>query len=424
MQIKRTSLAVVLMFALTCWRALPMGRCDQPGGLAATAQPRHRLNCIVVTPNGPEDGGDFGPKTPGTRTSGLQEAFDRAHEETKDIYIAGGGFNDTTRKSIAYHLQDTLRVPWMHNFMLDGGEYFLIYEPDRGDAVIIDSQMNCRLKFGLVVAAKSNGAVVRMAPSSKGPDGFSCIVASAFEFNGLVGAGDVWGRSSEQKSTGLILDAQKGTISGNRISIIEINACQRGIYLMQGCGNNTVEAQWIHLTNLALQVGDAERPNVSGNRLIAGISGDVPKTTGAQIFGHHNTFLLDVFSADPSRALVLEGPARDNLILSSNLASGITNRAAQPSTRLIGSGAAAGFGVETPAFPRSAAEVANVHPCPVEVRIVSPGKVFEWTETDDGGRSRTFKGGLAAGQAFTLNPGDRVRFTYEEAPAWLWKGLR
>jgi len=30
------------------------------------------LNYIVVTPNGPTDGGDFGPGTPGTKTSGLQ----------------------------------------------------------------------------------------------------------------------------------------------------------------------------------------------------------------------------------------------------------------------------------------------------------------------------------------------------------------
>jgi len=51
---------------------------------------KHQLGYLVVTPRGPLDGGDFGPHTPGTKTSGLQEAFDRAKETTQDVYIAGG----------------------------------------------------------------------------------------------------------------------------------------------------------------------------------------------------------------------------------------------------------------------------------------------------------------------------------------------
>ncbi|MEZ6047564.1 MAG: hypothetical protein R3C11_18680 [Planctomycetaceae bacterium] len=49
-----------------------------------------QLGFIVVTPQGPNDGGDFGPHTPGTKTSGLQEAFDLAKRTTQDVYIAGG----------------------------------------------------------------------------------------------------------------------------------------------------------------------------------------------------------------------------------------------------------------------------------------------------------------------------------------------
>jgi len=56
------------------------------------------LNYIVVTPNGPADGGDFGPGTPGAKTSGLQEAFNRAHEEVRDVYIVGGGNNARLQK--------------------------------------------------------------------------------------------------------------------------------------------------------------------------------------------------------------------------------------------------------------------------------------------------------------------------------------
>ena len=394
----------------------------EPADVPAEVKQYHDFNCVVVTPNGPEDGGDFGPKTPGSKTSGLQEAFNLAHQETKDLFIAGGGLHDVTRKTVAYHLSETLRVPWMHNFRLYGGEYFLIYTPEKGDAVVIDSQMNCRLKFGLVVSARSGGAVVRIAPTSKGPDGFSCIVANTLEFNGMVGAGDVWGKSSDQKSTGLILDAAQGGISGNRIFINEINACQRGVYVSSGCGNNTIEVQWIHLTNLGMQLGSAEMHDVSGNRIIAGISGDVPKTTALQIFGHHNTLMLDVFSADPGRALVLEPPAHDNLIISTVLVGGITNLAARPTNRLVTAGAL-GHRVETPPVPASGAEVANRNLHSVEVRILTPGKVSQWAEVDMDGKVHDFKAALTAGQAFTLNPGDKVRFTYETAPTWFWKRI-
>jgi hypothetical protein len=45
----------------------------------ATLPPRPPFrNQIVVSPDGPSDGGDFGPHTPGTQTSGLQEALDAA----------------------------------------------------------------------------------------------------------------------------------------------------------------------------------------------------------------------------------------------------------------------------------------------------------------------------------------------------------
>jgi hypothetical protein len=392
-----------------------------PGDAKPAARFEQRLKHLVVTPNGPEDGGDFGPKTPGTKTAGLQEAFLRAQQELRDVYVVGGGVNPPAGKGVVCRLDQTLHVPWMQDWRLDGGEYVLSYSGPQGDAVVIDSQMNCRLKFGLIVNEKSDGAMVRIGPTSKGPDGFCCCVASTFEFNGLVGAGDVWGRTADQKSTGLILDAARGGISGNKIFILEINACRRGVCLTPGSGNNTIEAQWIHLTNLGIQLGDAQAPAVSGNRITAGISGDLPRTTGVQIFGHHNTLSLDVFSADPQRALVLEGPAYDNLILAASLAGGYTNRATQPTNRLMAPFAS--DRVETPPMPPSGERAVNRSLCPVEVRILTPGKVSEWAEADVQGTVRTFRCGLASGQSFMLRPGERVQFSYEQAPTWFWKGL-
>jgi len=413
------SLMAWLLTMACCWRAAAQQ--PGPGDVKPVVRHYRSLNYLVVTPDGPDDGGDFGPKTPGTKTSGLQEALDRAHEEVKDVYVVGGGANQPAGKGVAYRLDQTLHVPWMQDWRLDGGEYVLSYSGRQGDAVVIDSQMNCRLKFGLIVSEKSDGAVVRIGPASKGPDGFCCCVASTLEFNGLVGAGDVWGKSSDQKSTGLILDSARGGISGNKIFILEINGCRRGVCLTQGSGNNTIEAQWIHLTNLGIQLGDAQAPGVSGNRIVAGISGDIPKTTGAQIFGHHNTLWLDVFHADPQRALILEGPAHDNLIFSANLAGGYTNRAMTPTNRLIAPPASGG--VETPPLPPSGQQVVNSNLCPVEVRILTPGKVSQWTETDARGRARTFQGGLMPGQSFMLSPGEKVQFGYDQAPTWFWKGL-
>ena len=39
---------------------------------------------VYVTLEGPDDGGDFEPSTPGTRTSGIQEALDYAIANCRD----------------------------------------------------------------------------------------------------------------------------------------------------------------------------------------------------------------------------------------------------------------------------------------------------------------------------------------------------
>ena len=90
--------------------------------------------------------------------------------------------------------------------------------------------------MGLIVNTRTPGAVVLAQPTSKGPDNFCCLVATTFEFNGMVGARSAWEEEgSVQKSTGLLMDASKGGISGNKVLVQEINPCNIGIELTQGC---------------------------------------------------------------------------------------------------------------------------------------------------------------------------------------------
>ncbi len=143
---------------------------------------------VFVTLQGPDDGGDFGPGTPGTKTGGIQEAIDHAHAICRDVYIWGGRGGLHEGKGLPdniYRLEETLRIPWSQDFRLDGGNYLLHYTGDSGPAVHIDSQMNCRYKFGLITS-NAPGPVVCIKPELPGPDDFTVITASIFDFSCVV----------------------------------------------------------------------------------------------------------------------------------------------------------------------------------------------------------------------------------------------
>lgn len=396
---------------------------DPPGG---------RMNWLVVSPNGPEDGGDFGPKTAGTRTSGLQEALDHAKATGKDVYISGGSWTAGKTKPIVYFLHETLRVPWMQDFRLDSGHCVLQYTGKSGDAVVMDSQMSCYYRFGLIVS-NAPGAVVRMKPTSAGPDRFRVITATEFHFNALVGGGGAWPGGEPHQTevkqdhpwvgTGLMLDGTPGVIHSNKISVIEIVGCAVGLSVIGKSSNNWIEAPFVHLCNTHVQIGGPGQSQVTNNRIEAymhseGIQGSV----GVRIFGQRNLLTLSTGRMSPGGDVIFEAEARDNLITAIHLNNGITNKAVVPTNRIVRAGAT-GYGMITPAVPASGKDVMNRAVHPVEVRIVEPGKVSTWRETDARGNSREFSGPMTVGQSFTLAPGDKVTIEYQEAPAWQWKGL-
>ena len=447
---------------------------------------------VFVTLEGPDDGGDFGPNTPRTKTGGIQEALNYAHENYRDVYIWGGrgGFHaGSPTHANVYTLDETVEVPWNQDFRLDGGNYHLTYTKTTGDAIVIDSQMNCRYKFGLI-SSRSDGAVVRIKPRSSGPDDLAVVTASTFDFCALVGSARGIGahrvdRASKYGGTGLVLDSSNGPIIHSKILADETNTLGRGVYLTDAGGegsliannfiqvmyNNQYHVQYGACTNV--RVGDPGTNKIVHNKI--DMSLHAPRGSnydaqarkyvtpdefwlpdenaiGADIFAQRNFFTLASYGKRvEGRDILFEPDAQENTVFALNLPNGITNKARVPTNRVI-TNWPVGFRVATPPFPPSAENLVNTTSYTIQAVILDSGKVSDWTLTDSGATaqthpfnlaiidnlkrmgpaapsriepvSQTVSGGLAAGQAITLEPGESIRFTYSEAPTWRWRALR
>lgn len=392
-----------------------------------------KRNCIFVTPFGPRDGGDFGPHTPGSKTSGLQEAFNAAKEQAKDVYLCGGSWTESKTDPVVYFLHETLHIPWMQNFRCDSGNCVIHYSPTQGDAVVIDSQMSCTYRFGLIVSM-SSGATVRLKPTTAGPDRFKVITSTDFYFNALVGGGGAWPSGEAYNSTldktrkwigtGLLLDGSEGPIDANRIYVTEIVGCERGVHLSGACTHNAIEATTIHLSQTHIQLGDESvSPNlVRANRIVAHMEAQgIADATGAIIYGGENVLALSSEGMAKDRDVVFGKHAENNMVTMATLA-GFTNQALNSTNRIRSTSSAHNLTV-TPMIPPSGVEVFNRYPWPVAIRIVAPGKVDRWTEVAVSSQPTMFEGPLVSGQTILLNPGDRLTFEYSQQPAWSWKAL-
>lgn len=397
---------------------------------AQTKDEGARRNQLIVTPAGPSDGGDFGPNTPGTRTSGLQEAFDAAKRLGKDVYLSGGSWTADKTKPVVYFLQTTLNIPWMQNFRLDSGHCVIHYGKKTGDAVVIDSQMSTYYRFGLIVS-ESDGAVVRLAPTTKGPDRFSVITSTEFHFNALVGGGGAWpgGEAYNDKlnpkqrwiGTGLCLDARNGPIDGNKIALVEVVGCERGVHLIGNCTNNSLDVTLAHLCRTHLEIGDG-KGSTHANRINAHCdSQGISPSIGVRMFGKDNLLTLSAAGMSPASDLVFEAGANGNVVIGLRLPQGVTDNSHAGSNRLMTS-APRGF-IKPPAIPPSGSTLVHRELFPVEIRIVKAGKVASWTATDALGVRQTYPGPLAPGTSITLQPGDSIQLDYDEAPTWTFRSL-
>lgn len=311
---------IALLMAIAAART-PAEVAPPPPSPAAAPVPRP---WVTVTPLGPTDGGDFGPNTPGTKTSGLQEAINHAREIQRDVYIAGGGAKAAFKNPVVYFMSETLHIPWMQDFRLDSGQAVIQYTGS-DDAIVLDSQMSCWYKFPLVVST-GRGAVVRLKPSSIGPDNFSVITACRFSFGALVGAGDVFPKPDGKGiGTGLLFDTAGGPIDSNEFYAAEIIACETGIRLMEGSTNNWIRSPFLHLCNTHLEIGAPDGSRTRLNRIDAYIDGQgIAANTGVLLHGQNNLLTLSFGANADKRNLVLSHSAKDNHITLINLPNGIT----------------------------------------------------------------------------------------------------
>lgn len=402
---------------------------------AATEPPKSRGEArrqIVVSPNGPEDGGDFGPKTPGTRTSGLQEALLAAKSSARDVYLAGGSWTEGKTEPVVYHLHETLRVPWMQNFRLDSGHCVLNYTRTSGDAVVFDSQMSCAYRFGIIVSL-SDGAVVRLQPVTAGPDRFKVITSTEFVFNALVGGGGAWpgghphasqlDPQREWKGVGLWLDGAPGSIEANQITVLETVGCRTGLLITGKSTRNTIEAINIHLCSDHLQVGSPDDPMPHSNRISAFMdSQGIEPSRGAILHGRGNMLMLSTEQMSDGHALVLGATARKNWVWLQG-ATGYADTSL-PGTNRVLLAPDSSPPIKSPPVPASGESVVNRFGSVVEVRILDPGQVTEWAETAVSGETLVIRSGFTSGQSFVLNPGESVSLTYTLPPTWRWKALK
>ncbi|HID21267.1 MAG TPA: hypothetical protein EYP14_02570 [Planctomycetaceae bacterium] len=353
---------------------------------------------VFVTLNGPDDGGDFGPHTPGTKTSGLQEALDYAHRHCRDVYIFGGrgGLHQGQSNNCnVYWLDETLRVPWSQDFRLDGGNYLLVYRKPTGYAVTIDSQMNCRYKFGLIVS-QSRDAAVCICPRTAGPDDFVLITASIFDFSAVV--------SGHPEGTAILIDSRHGPIINSQFFFEEFNAQGVGMHVSDAGGDghpvttNRIEVMFGNQRHardrcIGLRLGDPGSRHIVDNKIAMsfhapqGAHFDTEKkryvtaqpyephsALGADIFAQRNLMTF-WFSGRRARGqdLVFEPDSRDNTVFAFDLPNGITNKARVPSNRVVPCGPV-GFAVTTPPVPPSGRPVQNRNPYPVQVLVLAPGR--------------------------------------------------
>ena len=81
-----------------------------------------------------------------------------------------------------------------------------------------------------------------------------------------------------------------------------------------------------------------------------------------------------------------------------------------------------GYYISTPAVPASGTPQKNNFAFPVRVYLKTGGTGTAYAITDPAGNTETFTTTLTAGKEITLDPGASITLTYSSAPTWSWYG--
>ncbi len=148
----------------------------------------------------------------------------------------------------------------------------------------------------------------------------------------------------------------------------------------------------------------------------------IDPSSGASIFGSRNLLILSSRPFVGGLDIRFEKSARQNVVIQQSPFQA-ADASPDRTNRIIAAAGADKGAIQVP-VPASGEACRNQASSPVEVRILTPGRVRIWSETTANGRSTEFAGPLFAGQSFVLNPGDRVRLDYTAAPTCRWKAIR
>ena len=366
------------------------------------------MGYVVVSPQGPIDGGDFGPYTPGTKTSGIQEAFDYAwvRNELEEVYIVGG-------PDVVYTLDETLDIPWGQNWHCDGGNYVMNFTITNGDCMVIDSQMNSILKFGSISAPNlQSGSIVKIYPHTDGPDNFTVCVSAKIEIGSITGPG------SGSSCVGL---ETTGPTIYSFFSAGEISGSGTGIEFNSGT-NIKVTSPLIRNCGTMLRVNSGSDNIFRVSMDATGVSNPLGLVINS---GGSSTYHLNWKAGfNSTNALSLGSGSGDNLIYAMNLPGydGVTANSSDH-TKIITTDPV-GFDITTPTISSSGTFYRNQTSFPIMAMITNSGSTTSYRIVSTDG-SQTISGTPFAGQIIYLAPGDGMNFYFSgSAPVWVWKALR
>ncbi|NUM53075.1 MAG: hypothetical protein HUU46_05475 [Candidatus Hydrogenedentes bacterium] len=241
--------------------------------------------CVVLAY---DDTGDFGPATPGTKTSGWQEAIDYCVANARDLYVKGG-FGGRTP---IYHIDSTITIPAAQDFRIDGGIYVINFKgPDPSvDAMRIDSAMNCEYHLGLIVYG-GTGAGLRIKPEKPVPiDGFPVVIETQINSQGIADP-HPFSPGPREAGTGLIVDASVAGVNYTKMyfaSILNFKQCiaiggEKGVY------TNDFTCDHLHSNAHGSLLASIDRSaNCNTFRFGIGVDQGATDVRGIELHGYRN----------------------------------------------------------------------------------------------------------------------------------------